>query len=45
MAKASNLRSLNNILRDYRRRVGTLANEPLSNFKYNKYDKYEKTLL
>jgi hypothetical protein len=25
--------------------VGTLSNEPLSNFKYNKYDKHERILL
>ena len=45
VAKASSLRTLNNIFRNYRRRVGTLSNEPLSNFKYNKFDKNEKLLL
>ena len=45
IAQASTLRTLNNIIRNYRRRVGTLSNEPLSNFKNNRYDKQEKMLL
>ena len=32
-------------MRNYRRRVGTLTNEPLSNFKYNRFDRSEKMLL
>lgn len=45
LAKASHLRTLNNIMRNYRRRVGTLGNEPLSSFKYNRFDRSEKMLL
>jgi hypothetical protein len=45
LAQGNALRTLNNIFRNYRRRVGTLANEPLSNYKYSKYEKQEKLLL
>ena len=39
IAKATHLRSLNNIMRNYRRRVGTINNEPMANFKYNRFDR------
>ena len=45
IAQATHLRTLNNIMRNYRKRVGTLGNEPLSTFKYNRFDKYERILL
>lgn len=45
LAQANALRTLNNIFRNYRRRVGTLANEPLSSLKYAKYDRQERLLL
>jgi len=45
IAQANSLRTLNNIIRNYRRRVGLFSNEPLSNFKYNKHEKNEKMLL
>ena len=45
IAQGNSLRTLNNIFRNYRRRVGTLANEPLSSLKYNKYDRQEKLIL
>lgn len=45
IAQANSLRSLNNIIRNYRRKVGTLNNEPLASFKYKKYDKKEQILL
>jgi hypothetical protein len=45
IAQANSLRTVNNIIRNYRRRVGLLSNDPLSNFKYGRYDKNEKMLL
>lgn len=45
IAQGNSLRTLNNIFRNYRRRVGTLANEPLSSLKYSKYDRQEKLIL
>jgi len=39
IAQANSIRSLNNIIKNYRRRVGTINNEPLSAYKYKKYDK------
>ena len=37
LAQGNALRTLNNIIRNYRRRVGTLSNEPLNNLKYNRF--------
>jgi hypothetical protein len=45
IAQANSLRTLNNIFRNYRRRVGTLTNEPLSSLKYSRYERQEKMLL
>lgn len=39
LAQGNALRTLNNIFRNYRRRVGTLANEPLSSLKYSRYER------
>lgn len=37
LAQGNALRTLNNIIRNYRRRVGTFSNEPLNSFKYNRF--------
>ena len=45
LAKATHLRTLNNIIRNYRRRVGLAGHEAVASLKYNRFDREEKILL